>query len=57
MQSQEGVLSYTIVIDLHDVKHKTILYENNKLKKKKIIELPLGQIKFSFSYTIVMKNN
>lgn len=35
MQSQEGVLSYTIVIDLHDVKHKTILYENNKLKKKK----------------------
>lgn len=57
MQSQEGVLSYTIVIDLHDVKHKTILYENNKLKKKKMIELPLGQIKFSFSYTIVMKNN
>lgn len=56
MQSQEGVLSYTIVIDLHDVKHKTILYENNK-KKKKMIELPLGQIKFSFSYTIVMKNN
>lgn len=29
--------------DLHDVKHKTILYENNKTKKKNMIELLVGQ--------------